>query len=90
MANEEHVAQLNRGVKVWNKWRKENPNIEPDLAGAQLSKMDLEGVNLFQTNLSLANLGGANLIEADLRGAVLNQGCSVIPPLGAWISQSES
>jgi hypothetical protein len=36
MANEEHVALLKQGVEVWNKWRKENPVVRPDLNGANL------------------------------------------------------
>jgi len=31
MADEEHVALLEQGVEVWNKWREENPGIVPDL-----------------------------------------------------------
>ena len=34
MANEEHLAILKQGVKAWNKWRRENPMIEPDLISA--------------------------------------------------------
>jgi len=37
MADPEHVAILNQGVEAWNKWRKENPDIIPDLSGADLS-----------------------------------------------------
>jgi hypothetical protein len=31
MANEEHLALLQQGVEVWNKWRNENFEIKPDL-----------------------------------------------------------
>ena len=31
MANEEHTAILKRGVREWNRWREENPEIHPDL-----------------------------------------------------------
>jgi uncharacterized protein YjbI with pentapeptide repeats len=31
MANQEHVEILKDGVKAWNKWRKDNPDIKPDL-----------------------------------------------------------
>src|SRR5436190_24209220 len=37
MASDEHIAQLKKGVAAWNAWRKENPNIWPDLIGADLS-----------------------------------------------------
>jgi len=29
MANEEHLEILDQGVEVWNKWRKENPDVKP-------------------------------------------------------------
>lgn len=45
MANPEHLAILNQGVEVWNKWRKEHPGHETDLA-----KADLE--NLFQEKIA--------------------------------------
>lgn len=34
MANKEHLKILKQGVEVWNKWRKENPHIKPDLGRA--------------------------------------------------------
>jgi hypothetical protein len=33
MANEEQLAILKQGVDVWNRWRKENLEIEVDLHG---------------------------------------------------------
>jgi hypothetical protein len=27
MANDEHVAMLKKGVRAWNEWRDENPNV---------------------------------------------------------------
>jgi hypothetical protein len=33
MANPEHLKILKKGVEAWNKWRKENPDIQPDLTG---------------------------------------------------------
>lgn len=63
MANKEHLEILQQGVEVWNKWREENPEIVPDLSGADLS--DLE--------LSLANLSHCNLSEIELKGSILNE-----------------
>ena len=59
MADEQQVTLLCRSIREWNRWRAENPQVTPDLAGA-----GLRGVNL-----SGANLAGANLKGADLRGA---------------------
>jgi hypothetical protein len=66
MANEEHLEILRQGVEVWNRWREENPNIRPDLRGA-----DLGGAHLFGADLREADLRGADLIKADLSGADL-------------------
>jgi hypothetical protein len=71
MANEEHLAILKKGVVIWNKWRKENPGIRPDLRGADLRLSDLFRANLRKTYLVGTNLFGANLIGADLRKADL-------------------
>ncbi len=58
MANEEHVALLKQGAEVWNRWRRENPNMRPDLS---------------KTNLRKADLGGADFIDADRREALLKK-----------------
>jgi len=82
MANEGHVALLKRGVNAWNAWRDKNPEVRPnlsgaDLFGANLNRANLHGANLNGANLHAANLGrtklgGADLRGADLRGANLN------------------
>ncbi len=76
MANKEHLATLKQGVEVWNQWRKENPDLQPDLSGANLnganlSVADLRRANLRRVYLSGADLSGANLSGADLNGADL-------------------
>ena len=68
MANEEQLSLLQQGVDIWNQWRLDNSNIQPDLSGASLSGMDLSGADL-----RAANLIGAVLSEADLRRANLQQ-----------------
>jgi uncharacterized protein YjbI with pentapeptide repeats len=77
MANNEHVALLNKGVAAWNAWRDENPNILPDFSGANLGGAHLAGASLRGANLSGANLSEvlltqADLSMADLSGANLN------------------
>lgn len=66
MANREHLDMLKQGVDAWNTWRKEHPEIEPDLTGAHLSGADLSGANLSGANLSGANLSNVELREANL------------------------
>jgi len=64
MANPGHLEILKEGVKQWNKWRDEHPQVTPDLVRA-----DFGEANLSEADLSGANLSGANLRGAHLRGA---------------------
>jgi uncharacterized protein YjbI with pentapeptide repeats len=77
MANSEHLDWIKRGIEGWNRWRKDNPNISPNLwraglSGANLRRADLSGANLKRADLSGADLGGANLSGANLSGASLS------------------
>jgi uncharacterized protein YjbI with pentapeptide repeats len=71
MANDEHVALLKKGVDAWNAWRRENPDIRPNLSGANLRGANLRGANLREADLREANLREANLSGANLSGADL-------------------
>jgi hypothetical protein len=88
MANPDHIAQLRKGAAAWNAWRKENPDIRPDLNGAKpwahlsgagpiktadLSEADLSEADLNGADLSGANLSGANLYRANLIEADLDR-----------------
>ena len=87
MANEEHLKILRQGVEVWNKWRKENPDIQPDLSQADLGGADLSGANLIKASLFEADLRKADLSEADLMMADLfaaNLGDAIL--IGAHLS----
>jgi uncharacterized protein YjbI with pentapeptide repeats len=88
MANKKHLDLLKQrtllkpGVFAWNEWRKNNPEITPDLSGADLSQANLIMMNLSGADLSgaemnfavfsMAELIGANLSEAKLMRANLN------------------
>jgi hypothetical protein len=76
MANGEHLEILKQGVEQWNEWRREHPDVAPDLsegdlAGAKLVVANLIRARLFRANLSGADLSAANLSWADLNGAHL-------------------
>ncbi|AUB42119.1 putative protein YjbI, containings pentapeptide repeats [Nostoc flagelliforme CCNUN1] len=78
MANEEHLAILRQGVNLWNAWRKENDEIQPnlsqaDLSGVKLMWVDFSYANLGETNLSRADLSYGNLTKADLSRANLSR-----------------
>lgn len=69
MANTEHVNQLREGVDAWNKWRKKNRHISPDLSGTEFhwySIFNLSGANLSGANLSEVYASGANFSKANL------------------------
>jgi len=82
MANEEQLSILKQGVKVWNKWRSENPNVAIDLSEARLDRtlpidddppMVLAlGFNLVGFDLSCADLTNAVLYNIDLSMANLS------------------
>ena len=71
MANPEHERILKRGVEVWNLWRKENPEIKPDLEASDLVEAELSGAHLQDVNLDRSILVGANLQGANLRNGQL-------------------
>jgi uncharacterized protein YjbI with pentapeptide repeats len=72
MSNPEHIEILKQGAKAWNKWRDENPKLEPDLKAADLMEVDLRKANLRYADLGFAELYLANLSGADLRSADLS------------------
>ena len=68
MANREHLKILKQGVDAWNKWRKENLEIKPDLSGAKLIRVDLK-----ETELDGAILDNAIYDETTIFSDTLNQ-----------------
>ena len=78
MAVDEHHDKLYEGVEAWNEWRRQHPDIKPDLSQLHLGRIDLRGADLVGANvaeadLTMATLRGANLSRADLCGTDLHQ-----------------
>jgi len=74
MANKEHLAKLQKGVGFWNRWRKRNSDVKPDLSSANFERANLSGVNLYNadlsdTNFQLADLRFSLLSDSDLENA---------------------
>lgn len=69
MANPEHLKILKQGVEVWNKWREENPEVEPDLRESVLKKRNLRGFKLDNTNFYRSDLTEVDLRNANLESA---------------------
>ena len=84
MANPDHLAILDRGVKAWNRWRKKHPDIVPDLGWADLRKLDLT-----RFNFARAHLRGARLQKAILNHAILWKADLAEAELnGAWLQEA--
>lgn len=82
MANEEHIAVLQKGQGRWNQWRQNNPQIIPDFRSASFRcckfrsadfrSADLRYVNLRRTDLRKANFSEANLCAANCYYAIFH------------------
>jgi len=71
MANPEHLAILKQGVEVWNRWRKDHPEVRPTLSDVDLFHSDLPGIAFHEADLSRADLSVCGLQAANLQKAVL-------------------
>ena len=77
MADAEHLACLKQGPSVWNKWRRMNPNVSPNLCDAgqpeaELGDTVLAGANLRGADLSRAKLGNRSLAGTALQQSILS------------------
>jgi uncharacterized protein YjbI with pentapeptide repeats len=71
-SQEELIELLKQGSKVWNEWRRTNPNTFILLSEANLSGINLSGADLRVANLNSSDLRGADLSVADLSDADLS------------------
>jgi len=60
-----------RRVAIWNQWREEHPEVEPNLSGSDFSRAYLHSADLREARLSRANLYSANVSGTNLREAHL-------------------
>ena len=77
MADQHQLDVLRQGWEVWNVWREQHPEVQPDLRGADLSfanlyRADLGRATLINATLSYATLSYADLSRADLGDADLS------------------
>jgi uncharacterized protein YjbI with pentapeptide repeats len=71
MANAGQIELIRDRIEHWNDWRRKNTRVLPDLAGADLTELNLAGANFAKADLSGARLSGANLSGANLTRAKL-------------------
>lgn len=67
----DHQLVLRQGPGEWNGWRRNNPNVVPDLGATDLSGLVLDRANLDDAVLFEAVLANASFVGASLRRAVL-------------------
>lgn len=73
MASYEHLKILNQGVDIWNRWRKDKPDVVPDLRSSDLSHVEFDNINLSHSLLNKAVLNGAQLDDSDISYADLSE-----------------
>ena len=72
MSDHEHQKILKQGVNIWNEWKSNNLDIQPnlsevDLINAELTKIDFSDVDLHGAYMVGSDLNSANLERAILR-----------------------
>lgn len=72
MANIEQLNILRTGIENWNKWRRDNHSVKPDLSGADLKNINLKGADLTSVDFSGSMLVGADFSLSNLYGANLS------------------
>jgi hypothetical protein len=75
MANSKHIEILKQGTEVWNRWRKEHPEVRPDLSNAHITVIThtsiyfdngvMSGQSIIEPKLGGIDFRGADLNEAD-------------------------
>jgi len=71
MADQHYLGLLKQGVNAWNIWRKDHPEIRPNLSDANLVRANLNWADLTGADLSWADLSRAYLSGAELSGATV-------------------
>jgi uncharacterized protein YjbI with pentapeptide repeats len=69
----EQVEAIKGGVASWNQWKAANPRKRPDLRGAHLTGLSLEGINLNGARLAEVDFEFCNLKKANFAGADLSR-----------------
>lgn len=67
-----YLKIIRKGIKTWNKWRVDHPQINPNLTGITLEYPRFKNADFSYTDLRKSWLSWADLTHADLRHARLN------------------
>ena len=66
MSYPEHKRKFNQGAVAWNAWRRDNPDVKPNLQGVTLSG-DLRAFHFSEIDFGTCLLFGADISVADVR-----------------------
>lgn len=77
--NQEHYNKLREGVEAWNKWRKEHPDIIPDLERANLGGAHLERASFLGADLQNVFVLGVQYKKLGRCRGINLEGCSGSP-----------
>ncbi len=67
----EHQKLLGKGAIAWNRWREENPDINPRLGYTRLRGQDLSGYNFNDTYMPFSIFSRCNFKYSSFKGAEL-------------------
>lgn len=72
MANKDHLEIFLKDRRQWNKWRKDNPGIRPDLSGIKFNNKDFNMYDLSNVDLQDSSLDRVYFIKSNLENANLS------------------
>src|SRR5450432_1124787 len=67
-----HLDILKQGVEAWNRWREDQPDVQPDLREANLRGVNLQGANFQDAKFNAAILVNTHLSDVDFTRACLD------------------
>ncbi|GMX64359.1 pentapeptide repeat-containing protein [Paenibacillus elgii] len=70
MIHGEHVEILKKGVKHWNKWRENNPDVHPNLRGVNFYDLEIE----YNCVYGEPHFESANFSNTDLSSSIIRDG----------------
>lgn len=73
MAKKDHLNILRQGVAAWNQWRKQEPEIVPDLSGVNCPRLNLSLANLKNADFTEAYLSESRFSKANLQSAIFRE-----------------
>jgi uncharacterized protein YjbI with pentapeptide repeats len=72
VANPEHVERLKRGPEAWNKWRRDNPRVRPDLSRPRPTQFEAGVETLAEAVVTMVMRDRAPVNDAGLSGLQLS------------------